>query len=101
MQVGFEVVMAGHGVLLAALLVQAHPKPPVLRIHVFDAHADRRADARERIDHEAKERTIAQANDGRDIDRVDELARLGRIERRRLAAPHDMARAAQHDLADK
>jgi hypothetical protein len=64
-----------------------------LWIHVFDAHADRRADAREGIDHEANERAIAQANDGRDIDRVDELARLGRIERRRLAAAHDMARA--------
>ena len=42
-----------------------------------------------------------------DVDRVEELARLGRIEHRRLAAPHDMARPAhgggrigRHDLAD-
>ena len=36
MQVGFEIVMAGHGMLLATLLLQAQPEPPVLRIHVFD-----------------------------------------------------------------
>jgi hypothetical protein len=41
------------------------------------------------------------------VDRIDELARLGWGEHRRLAAPHDMARAAhrhsrigRHDLAD-
>jgi hypothetical protein len=41
-----------------------------------------------------------------DVDCVDELARLGRIEHGRLAAPHDMARPAdggrridRHDLA--
>jgi hypothetical protein len=38
---------------------------------------------------------------------IDELARLGRVEHRRLASAHDMARAAhrrsrigRHDLAD-
>ena len=42
-----------------------------------------------------------------DVDRVDELPRFLRIEHRRLAAPHDMARPAhggggidRHDLAD-
>ena len=50
--------------------------------------------AREGIDHEADERTVAQADDGRDIDRVDKLARFGRIEHRRLAAPHDVERPA-------
>ena len=60
MQIGFEIVMAGHGVLLAALLMQTHPEPAVLRIHVFDAHADRRADAGEGINHEANERAIAE-----------------------------------------
>ena len=59
MQIGLEIVMAGHGVLLAALLVQAHPKPPVLRIHVLDPHADRRADTREGIDHQADEGAVA------------------------------------------
>ena len=86
--------MAWHGVLLAALLVQANPLPPVLRIHVLDAHADRRADAREGIDHQADERAVAEADDGRGVDRVDELPRFLRIEHRRLAAPHDVARPA-------
>ncbi len=67
---------------------------------------DRRADARERIDHQPDQRAVAQADDGRRVDRVDELARLGRVEHRRLAAPHDVARPAhggggvgRHDLA--
>jgi hypothetical protein len=55
----------------AAFLLQAHPEPPVLRVHVLDAHADGRADAGEGIDHEADERAVAQADDGRDIDRVE------------------------------
>ena len=106
-QVGLQIVMARHGVLLAALLVQAHPKPPVLRIHVLHAHADRRADAREGIDHQADQRPVAEADDRRRVDRVDQLPRLRRIKHRRLAAPHDMARPAhgggginRHDLAD-
>ena len=76
-------------------------------IDVLDAHPDRRADAREGIDHQADQRAVAQADDGRRVDRVDELARLGRVEHRRLAAPHDVARPAhgggrvgRHDLAD-
>ncbi len=107
MQVGFEIVMAGHGMLLAALLVQAHPEPTVLRVHVLDAHADGRADAGEGIDHKPDQGAVAQTDNDRRINRVDELARLGRIEHRRLASPHDMARAAhgaggidRHDLAD-
>ena len=39
--------MARHGVRLAAFLAQPHPKPPVLREHVLDLHAERRADAGE------------------------------------------------------
>jgi hypothetical protein len=35
------------------------------------ASADGRADAREGIDHEADERAVAEANDGRDVDRVE------------------------------
>ena len=75
--------------------------------NVFDVHPDRRADAREGIDHQADQRAVAQTDHGRRVDRVDELPRLGWIEHRRLAAPHDMARPAhgggrvgRHDLAD-
>ena len=57
MQIGVKVVMARHGVLLAAFLVQPQPEPAVLRINVLDAHADRRADTREGIDHDADQLT--------------------------------------------
>jgi len=59
MQIGFEIVMARHGVFLAALLVQAHPKPPVLRVHILDPHANRRADTRKGIDHQADQGAVA------------------------------------------
>jgi len=98
--------MARHGVLLAALLVQTNPQAPVLRVSVLNAHVDRRADAREGIDHEANQGAVAQADDRRGVDGVEKLPRLGRIEHRRLAAPHDVARPAhggggisRHDLA--
>jgi hypothetical protein len=60
------------GVRLAALLAQPHPKPPVLGEHVLNLHAERRADAGERIDHEGDQRAVAQAR-----------RRRGRIEHRR------------------
>ena len=79
----------------------------ILREHVLDAHGDRRANTRERIDHQSDQGAVAEADDGRRVDRIDELAGLGGIKHRRLAAPHDMARPAhgggrigRHDLAD-
>ena len=68
MQVGFEIVMAGHLVALAALLVQPHPKAPVLHVNVLDLHRERRADAREGIDHQADQGAVAQADWRRDVD---------------------------------
>jgi hypothetical protein len=49
-------------VLFTAFLVQPNPQPPVLRIYVLHFHADRRADAREGIDHEADEGAVAYAS---------------------------------------
>jgi hypothetical protein len=76
------------------------------RVNVLDAHVDSRADARERRYHEANQGAVAQADNRRRVDRVDELARLGRVEHRHLAAPHDVERPAhggggigRHDLA--
>ena len=92
-QVGLEVVVAGHLVPLAALLVQPHPQPPVLDVDVLDLHRERRADPRERIDHEADQRAVAKADRRRHVDRVEQRARLRGIEHRRLAALHDVRRA--------
>ena len=89
-----EIVVAGHFMPLAALFVQSHPQAPVLHKDVVDAHRQRRADPRERIDHEADQRPVAQPDRCGHVDRVDQLARLGRVEHRRLAAPHAIRRAA-------
>ena len=58
-EVGLEVMVAGHLMPLAALLVQAHPQPSALGEHVLHLHAGRRPDAGEAIDHEADQRPIA------------------------------------------
>jgi hypothetical protein len=56
----------------------------------FDRHAERRADPRERIDHEPDQRPIAQTDDGRRVDAVKQRARFGGIEHRRLPGRHDV-----------
>ena len=76
-QITLKIVVAGHDVMLATLLLQAHPETAVLHEHVFDLHGERRANAREGIDHQANQR-----------------ARLLRIEHWRLADLHHMPRPA-------
>ena len=99
--------MARHRVALAALLAQPHPQAAVLCERVLDCHPERRADPREGIDHEPDQRAIAQTGLRRDIDAVEQRARLGRIEHWRLPARHDVpgpahraGRVDRHDLAD-
>lgn len=84
-----ERVMAGHGVMLAALFVQPHPQPAVLRVDVLDLHGQGGAHAGERVDHQADEGLVAQPRRRRRIDQVQQPPRLGRIEHRRfeLASP--------------
>ena len=106
-EVGLEGVVAGHLVPLAALLVEPHPQPPVLGVEVLDLQRERGTDAGEAVDHQSDQRPVAEPDRFRRVDRVEELSRLGRLEHRRLAAPHDVARPAhgggrvhRHDLAD-
>ena len=77
-EIGFEIVVRRHFVALAAFFVQAHPPAFALAVIVLDAHGDGRADAREGIGHQGDQRAVAQADDGRDVDAVEQLARLGR-----------------------
>jgi hypothetical protein len=56
-----KIMVAGHGVRLAAFLPQPDLEAAVLHEHVFDLHGERRADPRERIDHEGNQGAIAQA----------------------------------------
>src|SRR3546814_13897294 len=51
-QIVLKIMVAGHFVLLAALFVQPHPETAVLHKNVLDTHGERRADPRERIDHQ-------------------------------------------------
>jgi len=44
-----KVVMAGHGVILATLLMEPHAEPSVLSEHVLDFHSQRGADACEAV----------------------------------------------------
>src|SRR6516162_9900874 len=74
--------MTRHRVPLAALLAQPHPQPAVLRVHILDRHAECRADAGERIDHQPDQRAIAQPGVYRDIDAIEQRARFRRIEHR-------------------
>lgn len=75
-EVGLKIVVARHGVRLAAFLAQPHPLATVLREHVLDLHAERRSDARERVDREDDERPVTQSSLGFDIDAVDELSNI-------------------------
>jgi hypothetical protein len=53
-------VVAGHGVLLAALLVQAELPTGALRTDIGDAHCQRRADSGEGIGEHRDQRPVAQ-----------------------------------------
>ena len=89
--------MAGHLVALAAFFVQAYPRPPSLHIDIFDAHfLGGRADAREGIGHQGNQGAIAQAHDGRCVDRFQESAGLVSRQHGRLAFLHGMFRTPDH-----
>ena len=75
-EIGFEVVMRRHLVALAAFLMQPHPPALAVGVIVLDAHGDDRADAREGEGHHRDQRAVAEAHESRDIDAVDQLARL-------------------------
>ena len=81
-QILLEIMVAGHFVALAAFLSQAHPEPPAFVVNVFDLHAEGGTDAGEAIDHQADQRTIAQAAGRRHIDAVEQLAGFRRFQDR-------------------
>src|SRR6476659_9862391 len=68
--------MAGDCVPPAALLVQPHPEAAVLRKDILDRHTERSADPGEGIDHEPDQRAIAPPGVRRDIDAVEQRARM-------------------------
>lgn len=77
-------MVAGHDMLLAALLVQPYPQPPVLGEHVLHPHGKRSPDAAERIDHQPDQGAVAQADRRRHVDAIQQLPGLVGREHRGL-----------------
>ena len=76
--VGLEQVVRRHLVLLAAFLVQPHPPALALRVVVLDVHVERGRDPGEGVDQESDQRAVAQPDDRRHIDAVEQLLALRR-----------------------
>ena len=68
--------MARHLMLLTTFFMQPHPGAPALHIDIVDLHLDHCAHAGEGVDHQADQRTVAQACDDRGIDGIDQRSRL-------------------------
>src|SRR5712691_13203589 len=90
----FEIVMRRHFVALAALLMETDPPAAILQVPIFDIHTRRRTHAGEGVDHEPDERAIAETDDGRGVDAVEELPSFIRGEHGCLAAPRTVLRPA-------
>jgi hypothetical protein len=93
-EIGFKVMMCRHLMPFAAFLVQANPPALTRRVVVLDAHGDYGADAGEGKGHHADQRTIAESDDGRCVDAVQQQAGLLGVQHSSLAGFHDMLRAA-------
>ena len=76
--------------LLAALLMQAHPAAPALREVILHLHADDGVHAGEGIDHNANQGAIAQPGERADVDGVEQRAGLLNVEYGRLAFLDDI-----------
>jgi len=75
-----KIMVAGHGVILAALLVQPDPQPLVMSEHVLDLHSQGGAYSGKAINYKRDERAIEQSHRRRDVNRVQQrpLAQPGR-----------------------
>ena len=83
-----------HGVVFAAFFLEPQPPALALLVVIRDAHADDGRDARKAVDHHGQQRAIAQAGEGRGVDRIQQLPRFGGLQHRRLAGLHDVGRPA-------
>ena len=63
-QPGIEIVVTGHVVTLAPLLVQPHPEAPVLDIDILHPHGQGRTDPGEAVDHQPDQGAVAQPDRG-------------------------------------
>ncbi len=76
LQIGFEIVLAGHGVELAALFVEPHPEPVILDKHVRDLHGHRRRNPGEGENQNTDQSAVALTYDLCRVDAVENAACL-------------------------
>ena len=100
-------VMTGHGVLLAALLVQAQHPRRAARPEILDLHCQCSGDARIAIGEGGDQRSVAQVAHSLGWDAVDQPPPFVALQHRRLARLDDVLGAAdrggrvvRHHLAD-
>ena len=87
-------VMARHGVLLAAFLMQPDRPAGATGPEVFDLHFQGRVDAREAVGEGGDQRAVAQIATCRGWNGVEQLASFGALEHRCLASLDDLPRPA-------
>jgi hypothetical protein len=81
-------------VVLAAFFLEPEPRPLSVRVEVLDVHAGHSADASEAENHDGDDRTVAQADQCRGVDTVEEFAGVIGGQDGRLSTLHDVTRAA-------
>jgi hypothetical protein len=91
---GFELVMGRHLVALATFLVEADPPAFSVGEVVLDPHRHYCPDAGEGVGHDPDQRAVAQADEGRGVDALDQGAGLVGREHGGLAALDDVLGAA-------
>ena len=85
LEVGLELVVAGHLVVLAALLAEPDPGPVPLNEHVPSVHLHDSPDAGEGVDHEGDQGAVAEARQRIGHDRIEQVAGFCGREDGRLA----------------
>ncbi len=106
-EIRFQLWHARRFVFLAAFFVQAHPSAPSLAEIIPDVHLQHRADAGERVDHNADKRAVAQARESACVYRGEQSPCFLAVEHWRAAFGYDMPGSAHRvrrvhfdDLAD-
>ena len=106
-EIGFEIVVAGHLMTLAAFLVQSDPAASALGVVVLDPHLRDGPDAPKRVDHGRNQSPIAEPHDRGRVNRIDQLPGFLAREHGRFAfldgvfgSSDRCGRVRRHDLAD-
>ena len=99
--------MGWHLVLLAAFLVQPDPATPALYVEIFNLHGNCRSDTRKRVDHQADQGAVPQAEKETGVDGIEQCSCFIGLQNGRLPTSLGVFRASDgvrgvrwNDLAD-